>query len=202
MLREYYQKLTSLLKENRKLILFIVFVAAAAAGQYASHDSRANYIPEYLYQLDHPEHAAGNFTKISSSSSKQRPAMTTSTVASAIWVTDPDSSVITPDDGGELFEVITTTELPPPSTLLYTRKPPRRRTTRAVTNATTLSPEDTELRHEELVEVNVRVGLMFASKAGFQLLANPFVGHLTNRFGYSIPMFTGFCIMFLSTVSK
>ncbi|XP_061448562.1 chromaffin granule amine transporter isoform X2 [Rhineura floridana] len=47
---------------------------------------------------------------------------------------------------------------------------------------------------------NLRVGLLFASKALMQLLANPFVGPLTNRIGYHIPMFLGFVIMFLSTL--
>uniref|UniRef100_A0A4W5QS49 Solute carrier family 18 member A1 n=1 Tax=Hucho hucho TaxID=62062 RepID=A0A4W5QS49_9TELE len=47
---------------------------------------------------------------------------------------------------------------------------------------------------------NVRVGLLFASKALVQLLINPFVGPLTNRVGYHIPMFAGFIIMFVSTI--
>jgi len=63
---------------------------------------------------------------------------------------------------------------------------------------TTLSAE--ELKHRELVEENVEVGVMFASKAAVQLITNPFVGPLTNRIGYSIPMFAGFVIMFLSTL--
>ncbi|KAJ6658719.1 hypothetical protein lerEdw1_019879 [Lerista edwardsae] len=53
---------------------------------------------------------------------------------------------------------------------------------------------------EFLTKENVRVGLMFASKALMQLIANPFVGPLTNRIGYHIPMFLGFVIMFLSTL--
>ncbi|NXE20778.1 VMAT1 protein, partial [Ardeotis kori] len=53
---------------------------------------------------------------------------------------------------------------------------------------------------EFLAKENVRVGLMFASKALVQLLVNPSVGLLTNRIGYHIPMFVGFIIMFLSTV--
>lgn len=36
-------------------------------------------------------------------------------------------------------------------------------------------------RHKDLTEENVEVGVMFASKAFVQLLANPFVGPLTNR---------------------
>ncbi|XP_024900182.1 chromaffin granule amine transporter isoform X2 [Pteropus alecto] len=56
--------------------------------------------------------------------------------------------------------------------------------------------QDTQFLEEE----NVRVGVLFASKALMQLLVNPFVGPLTNRIGYHIPMFAGFVIMFLSTV--
>ncbi|XP_058491204.1 chromaffin granule amine transporter [Solea solea] len=51
-----------------------------------------------------------------------------------------------------------------------------------------------------LEEENVLVGLLFASKALIQLLVNPFVGPLTNRIGYHIPMFAGFIIMFVSTI--
>ncbi|NXX32336.1 VMAT1 protein, partial [Nicator chloris] len=53
---------------------------------------------------------------------------------------------------------------------------------------------------EFLAQENTRVGLLFASKALVQLLVNPWVGLLTNRIGYHIPMFLGFIIMFLSTV--
>lgn len=73
----------------------------------------------------------------------------------------------------------------------------------------------------------VEVGLMFASKAFVQLLVNPIVGPLTHKYGvhdikclcklnsywsvlnvalirigYSIPMFAGFVIMFVSTISE
>uniref|UniRef100_A0A674N1N2 Solute carrier family 18 member A1 n=1 Tax=Takifugu rubripes TaxID=31033 RepID=A0A674N1N2_TAKRU len=57
-------------------------------------------------------------------------------------------------------------------------------------------------RYLFLEEENVRVGFLFASKALVQLLVNPFVGPLTNRVGYHIPMFAGFIIMFVSTISK
>ncbi|KAJ6645476.1 Synaptic vesicular amine transporter, partial [Pseudolycoriella hygida] len=71
---------------------------------------------------------------------------------------------------------------------------------------TTLSAENAsyyaelEERHKELVGETVEVGLMFASKAFVQLLANPIVGPLTHKIGYSIPMFAGFIIMFMSTL--
>ncbi|KAK6186584.1 hypothetical protein SNE40_008598 [Patella caerulea] len=54
--------------------------------------------------------------------------------------------------------------------------------------------------HEDLANENIKVGLMFASKAMIQLIVNPFIGLITNRIGYSIPMFTGFCIMMVSTI--
>ncbi|CAK1587890.1 unnamed protein product [Parnassius mnemosyne] len=57
-----------------------------------------------------------------------------------------------------------------------------------------------EERHKDLIHETVAVGVMFASKAIVQLIANPFVGPLTHRIGYSIPMFTGFILMFLSTL--
>ncbi|XP_045540997.1 synaptic vesicular amine transporter [Papilio machaon] len=57
-----------------------------------------------------------------------------------------------------------------------------------------------EERHKELIHETVAVGVMFASKAIVQLIANPFVGPLTHRIGYSVPMFTGFILMFLSTL--
>ncbi|XP_023694188.2 chromaffin granule amine transporter [Paramormyrops kingsleyae] len=62
------------------------------------------------------------------------------------------------------------------------------------------SPASCQEDSDFLVEENVRVGLLFASKALVQLLVNPFVGPLTNRIGYHIPMFAGFVIMFVSTI--
>jgi len=71
-------------------------------------------------------------------------------------------------------------------------------TSRNFTEETTMSPE--QLKHKELMEENLETGFMFASKAVVQLITNPFVGPLTHRIGYSIPMFCGFIIMFVSTV--
>ncbi|XP_055317545.1 synaptic vesicular amine transporter isoform X1 [Sitodiplosis mosellana] len=74
------------------------------------------------------------------------------------------------------------------------------------TEYTTLSAENAsfyaelDARHKELVGETVEIGIMFASKAFVQLLVNPIVGILTHRIGYSIPMFCGFIIMFISTI--
>ncbi|XP_067627523.1 synaptic vesicular amine transporter isoform X2 [Eurosta solidaginis] len=74
-------------------------------------------------------------------------------------------------------------------------------------DVSTLSPEENytlfremEERHNELVGETVEVGILFASKAFVQLLVNPIVGPLTHKIGYSIPMFAGFVIMFISTL--
>ncbi|VDO69227.1 unnamed protein product [Heligmosomoides polygyrus] len=64
----------------------------------------------------------------------------------------------------------------------------------------TSSREEQKERHEILAKENVLVGLMFGSKALVQLIANPWIGPLTNKIGYTLPMFAGFVIMFLSTI--
>uniref|UniRef100_A0A0N5A0D0 MFS domain-containing protein n=1 Tax=Parastrongyloides trichosuri TaxID=131310 RepID=A0A0N5A0D0_PARTI len=60
--------------------------------------------------------------------------------------------------------------------------------------------DEKKMRHETLSQENVQVGLMFGSKALVQLIANPWVGPLTNKIGYTVPMFFGFVVMFLSTI--
>ncbi|KAM3174607.1 hypothetical protein ACTXT7_010196 [Hymenolepis weldensis] len=64
-------------------------------------------------------------------------------------------------------------------------------------NATRLA---VQMRQSHMERENFRVGMLFASKSIVQLIVNPFIGPLTNRIGYSIPMFSGFLIMFISTV--
>ncbi len=44
------------------------------------------------------------------------------------------------------------------------------------------------------------IGVLFASKAIFQILVNPFTGGLIDRIGYDIPMMIGLTIMFFSTI--
>ena len=52
---------------------------------------------------------------------------------------------------------------------------------------TTAPPPKVKSKHEELLEINVEVGVMFASKAFVQLLTNPFIGPLTNRSDSLLP---------------
>ncbi|XP_049925252.1 synaptic vesicular amine transporter-like [Epinephelus moara] len=51
----------------------------------------------------------------------------------------------------------------------------------------------------QLDEVNIKVGLLLASKSMVQLIINTFIGPLTDRIGYHIPLCAGFCIIISST---
>ncbi|OCT90117.1 chromaffin granule amine transporter [Xenopus laevis] len=66
--------------------------------------------------------------------------------------------------------------------------------------ATNSSNRTCEKKDIALHSENVKVGLLFASKAIVQLLMNPLVGLITNRFGFDAPLFAGFVILFLSTL--
>ncbi|CAH8556433.1 unnamed protein product [Schistosoma turkestanicum] len=46
----------------------------------------------------------------------------------------------------------------------------------------------------------IKIGIMFTTKPLVQFLVNPIIGPITNRIGYSIPMFTGFVLLFTSTI--
>ncbi|XP_075132207.1 chromaffin granule amine transporter isoform X4 [Leptodactylus fuscus] len=72
-----------------------------------------------------------------------------------------------------------------------------------ILNKTQVAPQNDSCKKETSVlkEENVQVGLLFASKAILQLLVNPIVGLITNRVGYDMPMFCGFIILFMSTIS-
>lgn len=128
-------------------------------------------IPNYLYQLDKPQTSPPN-----------------STVASSFHniVSLYDNSVKT--SGTAASPVSTTTASPSPRPGLSPGPNPG------------LNSSDCPPSVSSLVNENVKVGMLFASKATVQLLTNPFIGPLTNRIGYQIPIFAGFCIMFLSTI--
>lgn len=47
-----------------------------------------------------------------------------------------------------------------------------------------------------------RVSLLLSSKALVQLILNPFIGIVTNRVGYSLPLFFGTCILLTSAIGE
>ncbi|XP_045147336.1 synaptic vesicular amine transporter [Echinops telfairi] len=138
---------------------------------------RVPIIPSYLYSIKHEK----NSTEIQTG----KPVLTPTTTGSfeSIFSYYDNSIMVTRNaTGGSQSRQLhkTTTE-------------------QMVTNSTT-TPSDCPREDKDLLNENVQVGLLFASKATVQLLTNPFIGMLTNRIGYPIPMFAGFCIMFISTV--
>ncbi|XP_068587577.1 synaptic vesicular amine transporter-like [Cebidichthys violaceus] len=67
------------------------------------------------------------------------------------------------------------------------------------TEAQKFPKSDCSYADAHLDEVNIKVGLLLASKSTIQLIINPFMGPLTDRIGYHIPMCAGFCIIFFAT---
>ncbi|KAF6111432.1 solute carrier family 18 member A2 [Phyllostomus discolor] len=164
-------------RHSRKLILFIVFLALLLDNMLLT--VVVPIIPSYLYSMKHEK----NMTEIQTA----RPGLTAPTASSTfqgIFSYYDNSTMAIGNDTRDLQG----TPLPKATTTQHT-----------VTN-TSVSPSNCPREDEDLVNENVQVGLLFASKAMVQFLTNPFIGLLTNRIGYPIPMFAGFCIMFVSTI--
>ncbi|XP_050462767.1 synaptic vesicular amine transporter isoform X1 [Cataglyphis hispanica] len=167
-------------RQSRKLVLVIVAIALLLDNMLLT--TVVPIIPEFLYDIKHPnatlsEHLEGG-ASLQTTISTVPPTTTTKT-------TTPKCPCALNISVLPQLEFLTT-----PSTNVSEV---------TVANLTSEMKEK-EQRHRELLEETVAVGMMFASKAFVQLLANPIVGPLTHKIGYSIPMFTGFIIMFLSTL--
>lgn len=114
-------------------------------------------IPSYLYSINHEKNASEIQTA--------RPVLTESTSGSFQNIFSYyDNSIIVTENG--------TGGTPGPL--------PTAPTQHTVTN-TSAAPSDCPSEDRDLLNENVQVGLLFASKATVQLLTNPFVGLLTNR---------------------
>ncbi|XP_060698110.1 synaptic vesicular amine transporter [Hemiscyllium ocellatum] len=161
-------------RQSRKLILFIVFVALLLDNMLLT--VVVPIIPSYLYALHHQP---------LEESPTQTPGVVSATRFQKIFSYYDNSTMITERESrpGDIQQAFTTT----PS---------------SVTNATGTADSNSSCLKKDkyLLNENVQVGLLFASKATVQLVTNPFIGPLTNRIGYQIPMFAGFIIMFISTV--
>ncbi|GAB5578818.1 synaptic vesicular amine transporter [Prionailurus iriomotensis] len=166
-------------RHSRKLILFIVFLALLLDNMLLTVvDSHSvPIIPSYLYSINHEKNASEVQTA--------KPVLTASTSGrfQNIFSYYDNTTMVTGNSTGELQR----------------GPPPAASTQHTVTN-TSAAPSDCPSENKDLLNENVQVGLLFASKATIQLLTNPFIGLLTNRIGYPIPMFAGFCIMFVSTI--
>lgn len=115
-------------------------------------------IPSYLYSIEHEKNA----TEVPTAP----PAPTASPSGSfqSIFSYYDNSTVATGNTTGDL----------------QGRPLPKATTQHMVTNSSA-GPSDCPSENKDLLNENVQVGLLFASKATVQLLTNPFVGLLTNR---------------------
>ncbi|KAK4467917.1 hypothetical protein MN116_008526 [Schistosoma mekongi] len=67
-------------------------------------------------------------------------------------------------------------------------------------NRSSLEHNCTNSKNHSIEDLHIKIGIMFTIKPLVQLIVNPFIGLITNRIGYTIPMFTGFVILFASTI--
>ncbi|XP_074501800.1 synaptic vesicular amine transporter [Sebastes fasciatus] len=162
-------------RQSRKLSLVIVFVALLLDNMLLT--VVVPIIPSYLYNLDEPTDAVLQNNTLS----QQSPPAAFHSIVSLYDNTVRSSG----------SNATTTTTATARSTELVPTPP-----------AAELPANSSECpgSTSKLLNENVKVGLLFASKATVQLITNPFIGPLTNRIGYQLPIFAGFCIMFVSTI--
>ncbi|XP_055080001.1 chromaffin granule amine transporter [Periophthalmus magnuspinnatus] len=144
---------------------------SAATVTVRSHCPRSLPIaPMLLYSFEHPENPT-NGTLAS------EPAMP-SHRAPLLGKVMP----ITPSSGSSLEPLFN-----------YSRSPGQRHN---YTSNSSRCLEESGFLHKN----NFKVGALLASKSVAQLLVSFFVGPLTNRIGFHIPMFVGFLVFFVSTL--
>ncbi|XP_006054069.3 chromaffin granule amine transporter [Bubalus bubalis] len=172
------QRLLKKGRESRKLVLLVVFVALLLDNMLLT--VVVPIVPTYLYAIEFKD---TNGSRYLGSATTTQPALTPA--FSTIFSFFENNTVA--------IEESVPSGIARTSGISGTISPP-------VTEAIPAHGSNCFQATEFLKEENIWVGVLFASKALMQLLVNPFVGPLTNRIGYHIPMFAGFVIMFISTV--
>ncbi|NXX06898.1 chromaffin granule amine transporter [Larus michahellis] len=165
-------------RASRSLVLVVVFVALLLDNMLLT--VVVPIVPTFLYTT---EYEGANSSVAPARTEPAPPALKTPPFSSMFSYFD--NTTVTVSGSTSATELVNGTEINP-SSQPPTTSPPL--------------PSGCPEGEEFLAKENVRVGLLFASKALVQLVVNPSVGLLTNRIGYHIPMFIGFVIMFLSTV--
>ncbi|XP_015610366.1 synaptic vesicular amine transporter [Cephus cinctus] len=168
-------------RESRGLVLVIVAIALLLDNMLLT--TVVPIIPGFIYDMKHPNATLSEHLEMAVE--KTTPIMNTTTTTMA--TTTPKCSCGLNASNNSQLEFLTSAGTTMKSIETSTM------------NATSVRSAK-ETRHKELLQETVAVGMMFASKAFVQLLANPIVGPLTHKIGYSVPMFTGFIIMFISTL--
>ncbi|XP_035740683.1 synaptic vesicular amine transporter-like [Vespa mandarinia] len=189
-------------RESRRLVLVIVAIALLLDNMLLT--TVVPIIPEFLYDIKHPnatlsEHLDGNVNHRSGITTTTTTTPTT-TITTTTTTTSPMSTPSTTPRCPCPLNISNNNNNNSPLEFLSITTMSQELAESTTINSTTIEQKEKEQRHKELLEETVAVGMMFASKAFVQLLANPVVGPLTHRIGYSIPMFTGFIIMFISTL--
>ncbi|XP_059100777.1 chromaffin granule amine transporter isoform X2 [Peromyscus eremicus] len=170
------QQLLKEARKSRQLVLVVVFVALLLDNMLLT--VVVPIVPTFLYATEFKDVNSSLHRGPSVSSQQALTSPAFSTIFSFF-----DNTTMTVEEHVPFRVAWTNGTIPPP-----------------VTEAVSVPKNNCLQGIEFLEEENVRVGVLFASKALMQLLVNPFVGPLTNRIGYHIPMFAGFLIMFLSTL--
>uniref|UniRef100_A0A8R1E0R6 MFS domain-containing protein n=2 Tax=Caenorhabditis japonica TaxID=281687 RepID=A0A8R1E0R6_CAEJA len=202
----YLLDLISSYRNNRKILLLIVYIALFLDNMLLT--TVVPIIPEYLLRMEHPNETDIMFGTHSESRVKRQ------------WV-DDDSWDVPLKLGKDTDINWEENPIGPNSRAENRRKESRRKNQKnrnkdyddrrklmspaanKPSHRKTEEPRrqlDENERHKLLASENVHVGLMFGSKALVQLLVNPWIGPLTNKIGYTLPMFGGFIIMFSSTI--
>ncbi|CAJ0609364.1 unnamed protein product [Cylicocyclus nassatus] len=177
-------------RNNRKVLLLIVYIALFLDNMLLT--TVVPIIPEYLLRITHPnttdqllynkpeeDHAIEKRQIVWDDDAWDMP-MPGRTGEDIPWEENPLAIQRKPEKGRKKAKQ-------------RNKEPPRKQP------PTVHTFQKTE-RHDILAKENVLVGIMFGSKALVQLVTNPWIGPLTNKIGYTLPMFAGFVIMFLSTV--
>ncbi|XP_040473928.1 chromaffin granule amine transporter isoform X1 [Falco naumanni] len=162
---------------SRRLVLVVVFVALLLDNMLLT--VVVPIVPTFLYTTEYE----GTNSSVDSAQTEPAPPASKASLFSSMFYFD--NTTVTVSGSTSAVELVNGTE---------SSRPPQPPTSSPPLPSSCLEGE------EFLAKENVRVGLLFASKALVQLVVNPSVGLLTNRIGYHIPMFIGFIIMFLSTV--
>lgn len=184
-------------RESRKLVLIIVAIALLLDNMLLT--TVVPIIPEFLYDIKHPnatlsQHLNEGGSRRTFTGVQPTSGNTITSTSSSVTTTPKCPCAVTKSNDSQLeFLYVSTPSSFESSGLLES-------TNGGEISSATEDPDEKAQRHRELLQETTAVGLMFASKAFVQLLANPIVGPLTHKIGYSIPMFTGFIIMFLSTL--
>ncbi|KAI6239346.1 Cat-1 [Aphelenchoides fujianensis] len=201
-------------RANRKVLLLIVYVGTLP-GQHAADD--LPIIPEYLLRISHPNQTDELLHDKIPELHKGTRGRRDLDWDDDDWDNTWDNPMPAPSPTAAKMPSWTNRQKSKQRPQSVARGPGGSQRSRMKPAYTTTTPafeeEDDEdydrdkyvaevkqRRHETLSEENVHVGLMFGSKALIQLIANPMIGPWTNKIGYTIPMFTGFVIMFLSTL--